>query len=64
MPLASLLVYVDEGPEATARVALACALAALSKAHVIGLAASMPDVPQVDPYAGGAMLGEGSGLFC
>ena len=63
MRLASLLVYVDEGPEATARVALACALAGLSRAHVIGLAASMPDAPQVDPYAGGAMLGEMLGLF-
>ena len=57
MRFASLLVYVDEGPEAIARVALACAIAGLSKAHVIGLAASMPDVPQIDPYAGGAMTG-------
>ncbi|CAL1690578.1 hypothetical protein MMB232_00706 [Brevundimonas subvibrioides] len=63
MRLASLLVYVDEGPEATARVALACSIAALSKAHVIGLAASMPEAPQIDPYAGGAMLGEMLGLF-
>ena len=63
MRFASLLVYVDEGPEATARVALACEIAGLSQAHVIGLAASMPDVPQVDPYAGGAMLGEMLGLF-
>lgn len=63
MRFASLLVYVDEGPEATARVALTCAIAGVSRAHVIGLAASMPDVPQVDPYAGGAMLGETLGLF-
>jgi len=63
MRFASLLVYVDEGPEATARVALACAIAGLSKAHVIGLAASMPDSPQIDPYAGGAMTGEMLGLF-
>ena len=63
MRFASLLVYVDEGPEATARVALACAIAGISRAHVIGLAASLPDAPQVDPYAGGAMLGEMQGLF-
>lgn len=63
MRFASLLVYVDEGPEATDRVALACAIAERSKAHVIGIAASMPDAPQVDPYAGGAMLGEMLGLF-
>lgn len=63
MRFASLLVYVDEGPEARARVALACAIARLSDAAVIGLAASMPDVPQVDPYAAGAMLGEMTGLF-
>ena len=63
MRFASLLVYVDEGPEAQARVALACEIARPSKARVIGIAASMPDVPQVDPYAGGAMLGEALGLF-
>lgn len=63
MRFASLLVYVDEGPDARARVDLACAIAGLSGASVIGLAASMPDVPQVDPYAGGAMLGEMLGLF-
>jgi nucleotide-binding universal stress UspA family protein len=63
MRFASLLVYVDEGPEAAARIALACAIADLSGAHVIGMAAGMPDVPQVDPYAGGAMLGETLALF-
>ena len=63
MRFASLLVYVDEGPEAQARVAVACEIAKLSKAQLIGIAASMPDVPQVDPYAGGAMLGEMMGLF-
>ena len=63
MRFASLLVYVDEGPEAQARVALACEIARPSGARVIGIAASLPDVPQVDPYAGGAMLGETLGLF-
>jgi hypothetical protein len=57
MRFASLPVYVDEGPEATARVALACVIAGLSRAHVIGPSASMPDVPQVDPYAGGVTHG-------
>ena len=63
MRFASLLVYVDEGPGATARVALACVIAGLSKAHVIGLAASMPHSPQIDPDAAGAMMGEMLGLF-
>lgn len=63
MRLASLLVYVDEGPEARARVTLACGLARSSGAQVIGIAASLPDAPQVEPYAGGAMLGEALGLF-
>lgn len=63
MRFASLLVYTDESPEGRARVALACEIAGLSKSHLIGIAASMPDVPEVDPYAGGAMLGETLGLF-
>ena len=63
MRFASLLVYVDEGPGARARMALAREIAGLSRSHLIGIAASMPDVPQVDPYAGGAMLGETLGLF-
>ncbi|WP_425981566.1 universal stress protein [Brevundimonas sp. TWP1-2-1b1] len=63
MRFASLLVYTDEGPEARTRIALAGEIAGLFKSHLIGIAASMPDVPQVDPYAGGAMLGETLGLF-
>lgn len=63
MRFASLLVYTDEGPEARTRIALAGEIAGLFKSHLIGIAASMPDVPQVDPYAGGAMLGETQGLF-
>jgi hypothetical protein len=53
MRFASLLVYVDEGPGATARVALACAIAGLSKAHVIGLAASMLHSPRSIPMQPG-----------
>lgn len=63
MRFASLLVYTDEGPEARARVALARSIAGLSKSHLIGIAASLPEVPQIDPYAGGAMLGEALALF-
>ena len=63
MPYASLMVYVDEGPDSEARIALACDLAIQADARLIGISASLPDVPQVDPYAGGAMLGEMLGLF-
>ncbi|MBB5746703.1 universal stress protein [Brevundimonas variabilis] len=63
MTYASLMVYVDEGPEAEARVKLACDLAVRFDARLIGISASYPDAPQVDPYAGGAMLGEMLGLF-
>ena len=58
MTYASLMVYVDEGAETEARVALACDLAERFDARVIGISASLPDAPQIDPYAGGAMLGE------
>ena len=63
MIYASLMVYVDEGAETEARVALACDLAVRFDARLIGISASLPDAPQVDPYAGGAMLGEMLGLF-
>ena len=63
MPYASLMVYVDEGPESETRVALAGELAMQSDARLIGISGSLLDVPQVNPYAGGAMLGEMLGLF-
>ena len=63
MTYASLMVYVDEGPESEARVKLACDLAMRFDARLIGISVSFPDAPQVDPYAGGAMLGEMLGLF-
>ncbi|WP_122465246.1 universal stress protein [Brevundimonas lutea] len=63
MRFASLLVYVDEGPQALARILLAREIAGLSKARVIGIAGSLPDSPQADPYAVGAMVGETAGLF-
>ena len=63
MTYASLMVYVDEGPESAARVALACDMARRFDASLIGISVSFPDAPQIDPYAGGAMLGEMLGLF-
>ena len=63
MTYSSLMVYVDQGAETEARVALACDLAGTFDARVIGISASLPDAPQVDPFAGGAMLGEMLGLF-
>lgn len=63
MTYASLMVYVDEGPETEVRVKLACDLAAQFDARLIGISVSFPDAPQVDPFAGGAMLGEMLGLF-
>ncbi len=63
MPYASLMVYVDEGADSEARAAMACDLAVRFDARLIGISASLPDAPQIDPYAGGAMLGEMLGLF-
>ena len=63
MTYESLMVYVDQGVETEARIALACDLAERFDARLIGISASLPDAPQVDPYAGGAMLGEMLGLF-
>jgi nucleotide-binding universal stress UspA family protein len=58
MGYASLMVYVDDVDSANARIALACDLADLFDAGLIGISGSAPDVPFVDPYTGGAMLGE------
>lgn len=63
MTYASLMVYVDQSDEAEARVALACDLAVRFDARLIGISASLPDASQVDPYAGGAMVGEMLSLF-
>lgn len=63
MTYASLMVYVDQGAETEARIALACDLAERFDARLIGISASLPDTPQVDPYASGAMVGEMLSLF-
>lgn len=54
MTCSSLLVYVDPSPAGAARVETACDLAKTFKAHLIGVAASMPPPPMVDPLAVGA----------
>lgn len=62
MRFTSFLVFMDEGPGATSRVALDSAISGPSKAHVIGLAASLAYTPAVDPFADGGMLGKMPGL--
>lgn len=58
MRFTSFLVFIDEGPGATSRVALDSAISGPSEAHVIGLAASLAYTPALDPFADAAMLGE------
>jgi len=58
MGYASLMVYIDDVDSADARIEIACDLAELFEADLIGIAASFPDMPTIDPYTGGAMLGE------
>jgi nucleotide-binding universal stress UspA family protein len=52
------MVYVDDAESANARIELACDLADLFDAGLIGITGGVPDMPVVDPYTGGAMLGE------
>lgn len=58
MTYASLLVAVEEGLASDLRVNLSCDLAAAFGSHLIGVSASAPQPPLVDPLSGGAMLGE------
>ncbi len=57
MGYASLMVYVDDSAGANARIELACDLADLFNAGLIGISGSVPDMPVIDPYTGGATLG-------
>ena len=57
MGYASVMVYVEDVDNADSRVALACDLAKLFDARLIGISASIPTPPTVQPYPGGAMLG-------
>jgi nucleotide-binding universal stress UspA family protein len=55
---ASVLVYVEDADSADSRVVLACDLAKLFAARLIGVYASLPAPPVMQPYPGGAMLGQ------
>jgi len=52
MTCPSLLVYVDDSKESDARVELACDLAVSFDALLIGLSASLPQPPMLDPVSG------------
>jgi nucleotide-binding universal stress UspA family protein len=58
MDCASMMVYVDDVDSANARIELACDIADLFEAGLIGISATVPDMPMIDPYTGGAMLGQ------
>ena len=58
MGYASLMIYVEESDSANARIELACDLADLLDAGLIGISGGVPDMPVVDPYTGGATFGE------
>jgi nucleotide-binding universal stress UspA family protein len=58
MGYASLMVYVDDIDSVNARITLACDLADLFDAGLIGVSGSVPDIPVIDPYTGGAMVAE------
>jgi hypothetical protein len=58
MEYGSLMVYVDDIDSANARIELACGIADLFDAGLIGISGGIPDMPTIDPYTGGAMLGE------
>jgi nucleotide-binding universal stress UspA family protein len=55
MGYASVMVYVDDFGAANARIELACDLADLFEAGLIGISASVPETPLIDPYTGAAM---------
>ena len=57
MGYASVMVYVEDVDSADSRVVLACDLAKLFDARLIGVSASIPTPPVMQPYPGGAMLG-------
>ena len=57
MGYASVMVYVEDVDSADSRVVLACDLAKLFDARLIGVSASIPTPPIMQPYPGGAMIG-------
>ena len=58
MGYASVMVYVDD-VDANSRITLACDLAELFDAELIGVSGSVPGMPFVEPYPGGAMVSNG-----
>jgi hypothetical protein len=58
MGYASIMVYVEDADDADSRVVLACDLAELFQARLIGVSASVSTPPVMQPYPGGAMLGQ------
>ena len=56
MGYASVMVYVDDVDSANSRITLACDLAELFEAELIGVSGSLPARPVIEPYLGGAMM--------
>lgn len=56
MAYKTLMVHVDEGPDAAARVEFACKLADRFDAALIGVAACPMKMPLADPYTTGGMV--------
>lgn len=63
MTYASLLVAIDEGSESDSRLELACDIANVFNAHLIGMSVGSIAPPLYDPLAGGAMVGELFALY-
>ncbi len=57
MGYASVMVYVEDADIAESRIVLACDLAKLFEARLVGVSASFPIPPVVQPNPGGAMIG-------
>lgn len=58
MSYATLVVYVDDEPDNEARIALACELARVWDAHLIGVSACEEVAPISDAYGAGILMGE------
>lgn len=58
MTYATLVVYVDDEPDNEARIALACDLARVWDAHLIGVSACEEVAPISDAYGAGILMGE------
>ena len=64
MSYKTLMVYADEGLDSDTRITLACDLARLFEAQLIGVSGSAPVPPPMgDPYMGGAVMGEALTLY-